>query len=335
VRSVAARNLNTSGKGQKHILTRRSENAEGSQDDSPLLQPDEYVPFLAALPLHPARSYGVYARHADPVVRAALASNPLAPTALLKNLVDDSDVEVRLVLAKNSWVDPAIYAQLSNDPVPKVRAAIARQPRLSREQQLVLATDSQLSVRSALARNKNCNVKLLQQLASDEKSSVRKAVAVSSLLTKTMIEQMSEDDDARVRESLWKRTDLPISIREFMNKVFGERPVKKGSLPSTSKLQSSKRDKSLANLEGDALLLDTVRAFKTFFYRSEYDEASAHLLKVYETLPYERRDKLIDLILVEQKELIPGKFAKKYAAILPRNPKPGLVGRHRRWSGCR
>ncbi len=103
-----------------------------------------------------------------------------------------------------------------------------------------------------------------------------------------------------------------------------KRPMTEGKLPRSSKPRSSKQAKSLAYLEGDELLQETFRAIKTFRDKIDYNALSAHLKKVYETLPNEQGDKLFDLMSAEQKQKFPGNFARNYAAILPRNPRPGF-----------
>ena len=237
----------------------------------------------------------------------------------MEELVDDSDVEVRLALAKYTRVDLTIYTLLSNDPVSKIRAAVARHPHLPEQQQVVLATDAQPMVRAALARNKDCTTKCLQKLSRDDKPAVRRAVAAHPRLMTVLIRKLSKDSDEKVRENLWKRADLSRAIRELLNKEFGERPVKTAKQP-----KSSKSVELPTNLAGDKLLLETFRTFKTFYDKDDYNELSANLKKLYKTLPYEQRDKLFDSMSAEQKQKLPRNFARNYAAILPKNPKPGF-----------
>ena len=74
-------------------------------------------------------------------------------------------------------------------------------------------------------------------------------------------------------------------------------------------------------VEPDTSLLTTIGNFSQ---KEEYTKLSAHLKKLYETLPNEQRDKLFDFISAEQKRVLPKEFAIRYAAIFAKGSRPSF-----------
>jgi hypothetical protein len=74
-------------------------------------------------------------------------------------------------------------------------------------------------------------------------------------------------------------------------------------------------------VEPDTPLLAIIGKFSQ---KREYTELSVHLKELYETLPFEERDKLLDFMSAEQKQVLPENFASHYAATFAKGSRPSF-----------
>jgi hypothetical protein len=121
-------------------------------------------------------------------VRAALASNPACPAALISILAGDKIVEVRAALAARRKVTPAVLQTLAQDGSPAVRLAVAGSKFVTQDLLETLAKDEIKRVRDGAsavlkvrlkqpATHPGTPAEQLTLLAASTTGTVRRAVA--------------------------------------------------------------------------------------------------------------------------------------------------------------
>jgi len=90
-----------------------------------------------------------YARHEDPLVREAVASNPVrrVEAKILEQLARDNEPLVRAAVARSCWTSPQLLATLAKDQDAYIRLAVSEHHALDADTKQELTGDSSFGVR--------------------------------------------------------------------------------------------------------------------------------------------------------------------------------------------
>ncbi|WP_019134984.1 hypothetical protein [Cellulomonas massiliensis] len=131
-----------------------------------------------------------------PMVRAAVARNPVASTAILARLAADPSSRVRLAVAENPSPVAGLVALRSPDP--DTRGLAAQRSDLGAEGVHLALADAVPSVREYLAVATQ-DVQVAAVLAADPHPAVRAAIVLNPVLSAAHVETLASDPIARVR----------------------------------------------------------------------------------------------------------------------------------------
>lgn len=123
-----------------------------------------------------AKRFSRLANSSDSSVRAALASRPDAPSAVLRKLSGDRDRYVRASVASNTATPHDILRRLASDSAQLVRECLAENECTPAHLLAVLANDPESIVRQRVASRADVPDHILDQLAGDADAYVRRAV---------------------------------------------------------------------------------------------------------------------------------------------------------------
>lgn len=183
-------------------------------------------------------------------LRCYVASNPSAPTSLLRELADDDEFDVQYAVASNpscpldliqdfSKINEMAEALTSNPRCPQdllrsfskakdesIRESIAKNPNCPQE---ILEKWSKLKseyIRGAVASNPSAPESLLWNLSTDKESHVRTMLALNSSCPTELLLQLSEDEDSGVRQGVAESQNCPKIVLSSLEIDFDENVVR-------------------------------------------------------------------------------------------------------------
>lgn len=206
-------------------------------------------------------------------LRCYVASNPSAPTSLLRELADDDEFDVRYAVAANpsspldlietfSKIDEMAEAVAGNPRCPQellrafsktkdesIRESIAKNPNCPQE---ILAKWSKLKseyIRGAVATNPSTPEGLLREFAADKEVHVRTMLALNSSCPTDLLLQLSVDENADVRQGVAESKNCPKTVLASLESDCDENVVRAVARNSNAPIEILERLSAHRNAE--------------------------------------------------------------------------------------
>jgi hypothetical protein len=144
-------------------------------------------------------------------VRALVAANPSADSALLRTLAGDPDPAVRQYVATNPRAPRAILLALRRDEDQSVRWTVPGNPAWSGEDLRQMLEEGSAD-RSVLARNPSTPADILDRLARDGDYGVRSGLANNPSIGEAVADALARDPDPSIRVMLTYNPATPIRV---------------------------------------------------------------------------------------------------------------------------
>ena len=172
---------------------------------------DEWYEIRAVVATNPAAGSALAAQmSADPdtTVRAGAVTNPSLPAVLLEAAATDPHHKVRAAAALCSRRRPDLLQRLTSDLYASVRAAVASNPDTAPRTLEECAGDESEDVRAAAASNPKTPATALARLSTDTVIEVAAAVAANPICGPVLLSDLAQRQGAEVRQQIASRGDI-------------------------------------------------------------------------------------------------------------------------------